>query len=168
MNPILRKPFYVFFLLMGITHLELGAQKISLNPNWWTPNGTVNAIAKDSVNNRVFIGGSFTEIGPTETYGTQVDSGTGIVNFKFANPNATVNASAADGKGGWYIGGAFTKIGDSARNRIAHIDSTGKLTHFMSSGEGFNNNVKSILLKNKTLYVGGDFTAFGSFKQYFF
>lgn len=80
------------------------------------------AVAKDTTNGIVYLGGQFSYIGPYEPFGTQIDSATGIPDFTNAKPNSLVQATCSDGNGGWYIGGDFTKVGDSIRKHIAHID----------------------------------------------
>ena len=59
----------------------------------------------------------------------------------------------------------FTAIGDSSRNRIAHINDQGEVTSTFGEN-GFNDNVNTLKLDGTTLYVGGVFTGYGVNKRY--
>lgn len=88
----------------------LCAQAPQLQTNYPTTNGTVFTIVKDTVNNLV------------------------------------------------YIGGAFTQVGDSVRNRIACIDSMGKVTAWNPDANGW---ILALVISNNTVYAGGTFTSIG-------
>ncbi|MCG8436287.1 MAG: hypothetical protein MJA83_19895, partial [Gammaproteobacteria bacterium] len=79
-------------------------------------------------------------------------------------------AAAADGEGGWYIGGKFTKVGDVERDNLAHIlaDGTVDMTWVPgSAGEpgGTNNTVYALAVEStddgNRVYVGGEFDTIG-------
>lgn len=57
-----------------------------------------------------------------------------------------------------YIGGAFTQVGDSVRNRIACIDSMGKVTSWNPDANGW---IMALVISNNTIYAGGTFTSIG-------
>ena len=59
---------------------------------------------------------------------------------------------------GWYLGGNFTQIGDSMRNRIAHIDNAGKVSSWNPNANSF---VSSLIFNGIDLYAGGNFTQIG-------
>lgn len=73
--------------------------------------------------------------------------------------NGSVHAVASDGRGGWYIGGEFTKVGQVDRLRLAHFDAAGRLTDW---NPGANDTVFALEFHEDTVYVGGDFTAAGN------
>jgi len=134
------------------------AQNLELETHWWQPNGTVDAFYKDTVANILYIGGGFSRIDKDvdEPNGAVVDSATGVPDWEFANPNGQVNAAVGDGTGGWFIGGSFTMVGDSIRNGLAHLDSTGLVTRWNPNIPGI---VYCLLTYETMLYVGGQFNA---------
>src|SRR5215213_9668278 len=83
----------------------------------WVPNGQVSAIAASA--GTTYIGGTFTQVGPVTgpAVGVDVASGAdgGWPQVRGATHNASVTAVAADGEGGWYIGGRFTSVGGAPR-----------------------------------------------------
>jgi len=91
----------------------------------WVTNGNVNSIVADG--STVYLGGAFTHVGPAVPYGVALSTTdtTVLPNMAYAKPNGAVRAVASDGSGGWFIGGDFTYVGDSARNRLARINSDG-------------------------------------------
>src|SRR6185295_77834 len=88
-------------------------------------NGSVKRVLKKD--NTYYIFGAFTNLATNHGPGLVLDS----VTHNIQTPqkwriNGKINTSAPDGQGGFYIGGSFTKIGDSVRNHFAHIDSHGQ------------------------------------------
>jgi hypothetical protein len=71
--------------------------------------------------------------------------------------NGTVLTALPNGKGGFFIGGDFTRIGDSVRTYMAEIDDNGQPTAWDPKANGI---VRTMQNRNDTLYVGGDFTSF--------
>ena len=126
--------------------------------DWAQPNGQVNCILNDTVNNIVYLGGSFSSFTPNNQYGTLINVTTGYPDLTFANPNGPVLASVADGTGGWYISGYFTMVGDSLRNNIAHISSNGKV---LAWNPNVNDRVRCMDMYGSNIYFGGDFTSIG-------
>ncbi|NCX04657.1 MAG: hypothetical protein EBW68_02620, partial [Actinobacteria bacterium] len=122
-------------------------------------NGTIYAISEpDSVGTR-YIGGDFTAFNSWGTGGgSLVDNQTGSVNSSFPKVTGAILASAADGSGGFYIGGAFTSVDGVARNNLAHINSDGLLTDWDPNA---NSAVRSIAVSGSTVYLGGSFTTIG-------
>ena len=146
-------PTHLICFLLSINLLH--SQSYKLEKNWWRPDGDVNDIVKDEVNDIVYLGGYFSKVGPHITYGTSIDRKTGIPDFEIPKPNASVFHSISDGKGGWYICGIFSMVGDSVRNNLAHIDSLGRVSPW---NPNTNDIVRSIAISGSTLYAGGDFT----------
>lgn len=137
------------------------AQKLELNKNFWQPDGEVRSIIYDSLHQRYYVGGNFTSMAPYAPYGALIDLATQERDAKIPVPNSQVYCSVSDGKGGWYIGGNFTKVGDSLRSKIAHINYKGEVTRLFS-GMGFDQAVRKMILKDSILYIGGDFKSYGS------
>src|ERR1043166_625242 len=74
-------------------------------PNLWVTNGTVYSIAESC--GTIYLGGTFSYVGPPTGSFVAIDTATGQWNPVLARVNSWVNAVAADGAGGWYIGGGF-------------------------------------------------------------
>ena len=118
--------------------------------------GTVNAIVRDG--STVYIGGTFSYVGPNTPNGSALDASAGTPNLAYARLNGVVNAAVPDGAGGWYIGGSFTQVGGVARSRLAQLDANGAVTAFDPSA---NNTVYALAVAGGTLYAGGAFTTIG-------
>lgn len=150
-------------LLMFV--LRANAQNLKIENNWWQPNGKINTVINDSINNLLYVGGKFDYVGPSSPFGNEINLNTGLINTNFPKPNGKIKTAVSDGKGGWFIGGEFTKVGDFNRNRIAHINNLGNVSDFFDK-KGFNATVNSISLLNNVLHVGGNFNTFGETKNY--
>ena len=78
-----------------------------------------------------------------------------------ANPqtNGAINAIAADGSGGWYIGGTFTTVNGSSATNAAHVNADGTLdTNWLPSPNG---GVTAVTVSGSNVYLGGTFTTVG-------
>ena len=94
----------------------------------WITNGGLNfgisAMAQDTVNHLLYIGGDFTAVGPNTGRGAPIDTSSALPLATFyPRVNGQLNSVIADGSGGWYIGGSFSNVGGVTRNNIAHISS---------------------------------------------
>jgi hypothetical protein len=70
----------------------------------------VHAIAESD--DTLYIGGTFGYVGPHTGSGVVLSSESGAVNPAFPQvEGGDVLAVAADGSGGWFIGGDFTHVG---------------------------------------------------------
>ena len=87
--------------------------------------------------------------------GAPLDASTGSLAASFPKVNHVIKAVAADGSGGWYIGGDFTTVGGLARNRLAHITAAGTVDAW---NPGANSTVNALAVSGSTVYVGGGFT----------
>lgn len=163
---------YLFLTFLFASILTVNAQQISkISPGI---DGQVST--SELKGDTLYIGGNFTRIYPPEISsknGAQINLTNGSVNGNIPKPNGILNSVISDGIGGWYIGGVFSKVGDSIRNNIAHINSLGLVSSQFSNARGFDGNlnglqakVSSLFLNNNKLYVGGKFTNYGYFKQY--
>ncbi len=120
----------------------------------YVTNSTVSAIAKSG--NDLYIGGSFSRVGPRTGSFAAVDNSTGDLDDEMPEVAGTVNASVADGNGGWFIGGQFTAVDGVARSKLAHVLPDGTLDPDWNPGaDGFA--VSDLLRIGSTLYVAGDF-----------
>jgi len=118
----------------------------------WCTNGTVGAIAGSG--NTVYIGGTFTIVGPPTGSATIVSPDTGEPLGPFPGAAGTVYAVAADGAGGWYIGGSIVGIAGRPCGNLAHLGGDGSVSSWSPMLDG---PVYALALAGNTLYVGGDF-----------
>ncbi len=132
----------------------------------WSTNGNVWAMKQ--LGNTLFLGGSFTEVGGQPRYGlAAVDATTGEVlpwnpnaNYAGVAGEAIVQAMALEGNT-LYVGGSFSYVGPTVRNRIAAIDATSGVV--LPWGAALNAKVdntpsiiSSLALVGDTLYGGGN------------
>lgn len=139
----------------GLAHIDANSQVTSFFHNK-AVDGSINEISLQ--NNQLYVAGNFKGLYEKNSpYGGAVSPTTGILQptFRGNTPDGEVMASINDGSGGWYIGGAFTHVGSVARAHVAHIDANGQVTPWQCDA---NNNVRSLLLNNGNLYIGGEFT----------
>lgn len=155
---------------VGLCGLAIGSPAFAVvattpTPTWQT-NGRVNVIVVHK--NRVYIGGQFTAVRPPGApAGSQEVTRNHVAAFNIAkgtlvawNPNAngTVRAIQVVGSN-VYLGGSFTRIGNSGRQRLARVNnSTGAPTAWHP---GANSEVLAFGYSNGTLYAGGGFTTAG-------
>jgi RHS repeat-associated protein len=122
----------------------------------WHVDGYILSMAR-SDHNTLYLGGTFQSVGPYTGHAVPIAT-TGTVGGWPAF-NGTVRAIVADGSGGWYVGGEFTKVGSATRNRIAHILSNGSLdSNWNPNADGA---VHTLAVSGTTVYAGGGFTAIG-------
>ena len=118
-------------------------------------NGEVKSIQKVAGN--IVVGGTFTGASGDFTGRlAQFNNGAELPELDFLNFEGTVEIIVPDGTGGWYVGGAFTKISGQTQSRLAHILPNGTIDPAFSFT--FNNSVLDILLFNDTMMVAGNFT----------
>jgi hypothetical protein len=123
--------------------------------NFPVTDGQVNAAAVDSATGITYIGGEFGMVGPYTGHGTPIDTATGQVSATFPTISGTIYSAAADGDGGWYIGGAFTSINGVARDHVAHIKSDGTLDAAWAPSASYI--VRALAVSGQIVYAGGDF-----------
>ncbi|MEX1190733.1 MAG: T9SS type A sorting domain-containing protein [Brumimicrobium sp.] len=145
--------FIIFFALFLPKVLF---SQLELQEYMWNTNGSVRDIAEDTVNNTLYLGGKFNYVGKTIPYGVKIDSTLNVPESNFPNPNDEVYEAVSDDNGGWYIVGEFTMVGDSVRNRLAHIDNFGQVTSWNPNA---NDQVYAIAKSGDTIYVGGNFSS---------
>lgn len=120
-----------------------------------TTDGAVYALAE--TNNVLYLGGAFRSVGLRTGGGVPVDITTGEAEPVYPKFNGTVQVAISDGAGGWFVGGAFTLVGESVRSNIVHIRSDRSVNPAWSPAIG-GGSVQTLWLTNGTLYVGGSFT----------
>jgi hypothetical protein len=113
-------------------------------------------IAVDNDGTR-YLGGSFSRV-EFHTGGAAILPAVGEgPDHRLALPaaEAAIRVAQSDGLGGWYVGGEFTRIGDTARNNLAHIDAAGQVTAW---NPGVDNPVSAMTVSDGIIYVAGGFT----------
>jgi len=169
-NQNVRSAFF-FIGLQLLVALTVGASPAavlhSLPDRTFVTNGPVQAVVRSG--DTIYIGGQFNRIGPRTGPGVEValdgSENLGLPEISGAGPSSTLgsggwlNAVAADGSGGWYIGGLFTHVGGVPRTNLAHIRAD------RSVDPNFNpyvdDAVYSLALSGSTVYIAGLFTSVG-------
>lgn len=88
-------------------------------------NGVVQSIVRSG--NRVFLGGSFTLVSPTTGPLTVLDQRSGRLRRSLPRVEGSVSVLAADGAGGFYLAGSFSRVGGFARGGLAHVLADGRV-----------------------------------------
>jgi|GEM_PF-5914138 len=127
-----------------------------IDSKWWITDGGVLAVLP--VGNILYLGGGFTRIGPCIPFGVPIDALNGTPDTPFAEPNGGVSVSVPDGSGGWYIGGGFSLVGDTPRDHLAQIDSSGEVTGWNPGCDG---GIAELVISGGTMCVGGSFSVIG-------
>lgn len=118
----------------------------------WVANGEVRAMVESG--NTLYLGGDFTEVGPSTGAGVPIDAATGAVPSGFPKVAGYVNTVVPDGSGGWFIGGEFNSVGGVPRSNLAHV----LADHSVSAwNPGADRRVNDLLLMGGRLYIAGFF-----------
>lgn len=152
-----------YFILVIITFLfskgSLFSQEI--DKDFWVVDGTIKSILTNE--SSIFVGGNFNYIGKPTGCGAIINSYSGEYYKEFPIVNGIIKCGIKDGKGGFYLGGDFTRVGDFDRVRLCHLKSD------WSVDENFNIPVDDIvntiaLNSNGELFIGGKFLNIGNEK----
>jgi uncharacterized delta-60 repeat protein len=131
-----------------------------------TNNGVVFAVAGQP-DGKVIIGGTFTNVGGFNRRRIARLNVNGSVDTGFnpgAGANGSVNALVLQSDGRIIIGGDFTSINGTNRNRFARLNSNGSLDLVFDPGRGADGSVLSVaLLPDGKVILGGAFTMVNGF-----
>ncbi|MEO8329237.1 MAG: hypothetical protein ABI586_04440, partial [Candidatus Nanopelagicales bacterium] len=151
-----------FLSVGGTTRTNLARVNALGNVTAWNPavNGPVYALAATD-DGDLMVGGDFSTIGgQSATRLARVSTTTGDVMWTADVRGATLATAASVralmvANGRVYVGGDFTKVGTTTRNRIAAFDpATGVLdSSFVSSP---NARVRAMVLQGSTVWIAGD------------
>ena len=126
-------------------------------------NGRVEAVLPTP--GAIYIGGSFTLVGPRTGPGVGIDSSTAKSTGlpEVSGGWQELYAVTPDGSGGFYIGGDFTHVGGVVRHNLAHILANGSVDPNFNPNVHANANVsvQALALSGSTVYAGGDFSSIG-------
>ena len=122
-------------------------------------NSTVRSSVLSEDGQTLFIGGEFTEVGQRIGSLARLDATSGAAAGPFPQVVGSVEAIAADGRGGWFVGGTISQVEGQARTGVVHLLANGSLdTAFSAPADG---PVTHLLQQGGRLYVGGGFTQIG-------
>jgi Tol biopolymer transport system component len=124
---------------------------------FWVTDGVVKATALSG--STLYLGGSFGYVGPDTGSFAALDAASGQPSSSYPVVDGDVRASAPDGSGGWFIGGAFTSVGGVKRDNLAHILGDGSLDPAWDPDS--DGPVDALAVSGSTVYVGGAFTNIG-------
>ncbi len=125
-----------------------------LRTDTWVTNGAVYATVQ--AGNTIYLGGKFSYVGPSTGSFVQLDTTSGVA-APLPVTNGSLCAIAADGAGGWYIGGDFETVAGGPRNNLAHIRADGTLDPAWTPTA--NGPVLALAVSGNTVYAGGYFTS---------
>lgn len=139
----------------GIAYIDSNNKVTSFFENRAVDGNVYDMELKDSL---LYIVGEFTGTNNYTGGGAVIKVDTALVDFSFPTIEGDVYASEADGEGGVYIGGLFTKVGEYERANIAHIDKYGRVTPWNPGTDG---EVRAIAIDERHVYIGGIFNYAG-------
>ena len=84
-----------------------------------------------------------------------IDAKTGALDLSFPDAYGATSV-IADGSGGWYVGGSIKRVGETARNGLAHLSSDGSLDPAFVPDMPRHDLVYSTLLHRNELFAGCD------------
>ncbi len=164
-----RRPFFVCPFLFSILIIPVfipgtPAPAQEVDPNLWVPDGPVYAIlASDST---IFVGGLFNYVGPKTNGAALLDATEGRVTPPIELTDGRISAIASDGSGGWYIGGAFSKVLGVPRSKLAHLRADVSVSDWNpGNGQLWNGEIRDLAIGDEVVYAAGDFTAIGSLSR---
>ena len=125
------------------------------DPNFMVPNGSVNAMLVSG--DTLYVGGSFSLVGPLTGSLVAFDDQTGERNATLPRFDGMVTTLIPDGSGGWFVGGNFNAVEGTPRHNLAHLLPSGDLD--MEWIPPFlNGMVRALAVDGTKVYVGGAFT----------
>ncbi|MNU65895.1 hypothetical protein D3C71_551980 [compost metagenome] len=107
-------------------------QEIFVNSSNWAPDGIVTSIVHDSADASYYLGGAFKGMRHVSYDLNLLDQNTGLPTQVLSSIEGTVSGIESDKNGGYYVYGYFTKIGDSIRNNLAHLDNNFQVTSWVN------------------------------------
>jgi hypothetical protein len=149
---------FVILVLAGLGGSAADAAISSRPDSTYVTNGPVYSVARSA--DTIYLGGHFDQVGPRTGPWVSISASSGRVDVtlpQVSGGGAVVSAVAADGSGGFYIGGDFTHVGGVARNDAAHVRGDGIVDPAWDPNP--NGQVLALALSGSTVYMGGKLTA---------
>jgi hypothetical protein len=151
-------PFLAFMVLaMGLLMIPSASYSTIVVRDLWAPDGEVRAVAQ--ANNTLYLGGSFSHVGPVSGPAVALDLATAVAQTPYPKVAGKINTVEPDGSGGWYIGGLFTAVQGQRRANLAHIDAAGQVTPWNPRIDG---EVLDVAISPGVVYVVGRFESVGT------
>ena len=123
-----------------------------------TADREVNSIVR--AGDVIWLGGNFSQIAARTGPAALLSLPGGERQEDFAAIGAgTIEATIADGAGGWYLGGEFERAGGLPRRNLVHILADGTVDPAFAPDPDAK--VKALALRDGVLYASGDFTEAG-------
>lgn len=136
----------------------------SFHPGLTNSATSVNSIALDTINNKIYIGGNFSSYDGVSRNRIARLNWDGSLDLTFNTGtgfNSTVNEILIQSDNKIVVGGWFTSYDGIIRNQIARLESTGTLDLNFNVGTGFNSTVHCLAQQQSgKILVGGDFTSY--------
>jgi hypothetical protein len=143
-------------MVAALSCCSAAVQAQTLRTDFYGTNGTVNAEVISG--NTLYLGGSFTRVGPQTGSGVPLDAASGVPVAGFPLVVGQVNAVASDGAGGWYLAGSFTSVGGLARSSLARVLADNSVSAWNPGANGI---VRTLVVNGGVVYVGGEFSSAG-------
>jgi trimeric autotransporter adhesin len=147
-----------FLVTAGCVLLFLDSARAqpSLTPDgrFWRPDGPVHALLVHE--DAIYLGGNFSYVGPANGGANGVDAVEGTPRPGFPTVDGAVYAVLPDGRGGWFIGGDFERVGDLPRANLARIQAD--LSVDPQWAPQAKNTVHALAHGAGRVYAGGAFT----------
>lgn len=138
------------------------------DPGAWVPNAPVSTVVHHG--STTYLGGFFDWVGPWTGGGASLSVPQGGPDPRFPTvAGGAILASAPDGSGGVFIGGAFTSVGGQSIPHLAHIFADGSIDSALPAANGQINTLAFVpgsgLFGSAHLYVGGEFGTIGGVQR---
>ncbi len=124
----------------------------------WIPNGVIRGTA-EGPDGMTYLGGEFNRISPYSGSAVPIDLMQNSVLPQFPKINGTVQVIISDGKGGWYLGGLFDRVGEKRIRNLVHILPDYSVDLKFQPDPDDRVNTLALSGDKKFLYVGGFFKA---------
>ncbi len=154
----MKKLFVLLMFIFSVSSL-ISAQDLKTT---WGFDGWVATIKP--YGNYVYVGGNFKYYGPTTGHAALITKSETTPDMNFPIVNGVIKVCIPDGNGGWYIGGKFTKVGDSVRNYLAQINAGGTISDWNPDPNG---EIERIAIGGDYVYVSGYFTSIGGQQRHY-
>src|SRR4051812_21651455 len=123
--PAARSRFARAILFASVVLCATRARAQAPDTSLWVADGFISAMQR--MGNSLFLGGSFTRVGPYLGSAVPFDSVTAQPQQPFARVSGYVSAVVADGAGGWFVGGNFRGTGGTQRRNLVHLLADGSV-----------------------------------------
>jgi trimeric autotransporter adhesin len=130
----------------------------------WVPNGPVYAVAIDG--STAYVGGHFSHVGPYTGGAVAVEVASGAQRTPWPDVSGSVHTVEPDGRGGWFLCGAFSAIGGIERSNLAHVLADGSVDGGWAPQ--VDGPVHALALSGDRLQVGGSFTVADALQRHGF